>query len=342
MIKRTVSTLLFLFSFFHMQAQSIKDMIEGLTYGQRLDTLISISSDKELGYIPLAILKGSNRGPVYTIVAGIHGSEYPPIIAMQELMKEIDIKKLHGTLIILPITNIASFYGRTPFVNPIDNKNLNTIFPGSKTGSISEKIAQWITQDIISISDVFIDIHGGDANEDLLPFVCYYDNQDEQTEKARLLSEASDIAHIVSYPYNLSNLEPAKYALKQAVQDGVVALSLEAGKLGNVDLEDVFLLKNAVYNILRYSGMYSSKVEASQKQKIHLRNQSYVVVPENGLFYSSIKSGDTVFKGQDIGYITDSFGKILHQITAPVSGLVLYKIGTPPVRKSETLFCIGY
>ena len=40
----------------------------------------------------------------------------------------IDASQLQGTLIILPVANVASFYKRSPFVNPIDDKNLNTAF----------------------------------------------------------------------------------------------------------------------------------------------------------------------------------------------------------------------
>ena len=79
--------------------------------------------------------------------------------------------------LIIPIANMASFFTRTPFINPQDQKNLNNAFPGKKDGSITEQIAFFITTNIIAVSDVFLDAHGGDAPEDLLPFVCYYDNQ---------------------------------------------------------------------------------------------------------------------------------------------------------------------
>lgn len=339
--KRITTIILFLFSVLTTQAQSIDPILRDLKAGQRVDTLVALDSGNELQYTPLTVIKGNKPGPVYTIIAGIHGYEYPPIIAVQELMKEIDASKLQGTLMILPIANIASFYKRTPFVNPIDGKNLNTAFPGSASGSITEKIAHWITKEIIPVSDVFIDIHGGDANEDLIPFICYYDNKDEQTEKAKRLSEASGMEYIVAYPYNITKTEPAKYAFKQAVQDGIVALSIEAGRLGTVQTENVDLVKNAVYNMLNYSGLYKTSKTVIKTNRKYLQHQSYVRVPGKGLFYSLIKSGDSVSKDQNIGYITDDFGNILLQITSPVSGIVLYKVGTPPVNTGETLFCIA-
>ena len=123
------------------------------------------------------------------------------------------------------------FYERVPLPESYGQEKPKHHFPGKENGSITEKIANYITKNIIPISDVFLDIHGGDANEDLAPFVCYYDNKDsaEKTKTALKLSEASVLPYIVSYPYNITKTEPALYAFKQAVQNDVVALSLEAG-----------------------------------------------------------------------------------------------------------------
>ncbi|QCX54436.1 succinylglutamate desuccinylase [Elizabethkingia sp. JS20170427COW] len=309
---------------------------------QRVDTLISLDKNNLLEYIPLTVIKGKYPGVTYTIVAGVHGYEYPPIIATQELMKEIDARQLRGNLIILPIANVASFYRRSAFVNPLDNKNLNTAFPGVASGTITDRIAHWITKEVIPNTDVFIDIHGGDANEDLLPFICYYDRQDDKTEKARQLCEASGMEYIVSYPYNILKSEAAKYAFKQAVQDEIVALSIEAGKLGVVQEENVKMIKTAVYRMLNHAGVYKTKNDERNIQKRYFANQSYIKVPVKGIFYSDIKAGEEMIKGQKIGFITDDFGNILQQILAPSDGVVLYKIGTPPVNVGETLMCIGH
>lgn len=343
-MKITITILLVLVSLLTTRAENIKTIIKDLESGQRLDTIISFDKDKELEYIPLCVIKGKYEGPIFTIVAGVHGYEYPPIVALQRLMSSINPKELHGTLLIIPIANAASFYKRSPFLNPIDNKNLNTAFPGSEKGSITDKIAHWITTQVIPISNVFLDVHGGDANEDLIPFICYYDNKDNNTNEAHLLSEASGIEYIVSYPYNITKTEPAKYAFKQAVQDDIIALSIEAGKLGTVQTENVDLIVEAVENMLSYMKMYLPEraIVKDTPEKKYLENQSYVRVSHRGLFYSTLKSGDKISKNEKIGYITDDFGNVLDEIISPVDGVVLYKVGTPPVNEGETLFCIGY
>jgi predicted deacylase len=218
-----------------VNGQEIKKII-ALKESFRKDTVFSFSSGDTKTYLPVVVLKGKENGPVFSIVAGIHGYEYPPIVAMQELIKEVDINKLKGTLIIIPIANVASFYKRTPFINPIDQKNLNNAFPGSKTGTITDQLASFITTEVIANTNVFLDVHGGDANEDLLPFVCFYDRKDTpmQTAKAKELSEKSGFNHVVSYPYTLKATDVSKYAFKEATQRGITALSIEAGKLGNV------------------------------------------------------------------------------------------------------------
>ncbi len=294
------------------------------------------------GHLPISIIKGKNEGPVFTIVAGVHGFEYPPIVATQEILKEIEADRLRGTLVIIPIANLGSFYTRTPFINPQDGRNLNGAFPGDATGTITQKLAHFITENVIPVSDVFVDVHGGDACEDLIPFVCYYNNEKkpEQTALARKLSESSGFEYVVSYPYTISDDEPAKYTFKQAVQDGKTGLSIECGRLGNVEKEAVSLIKKGVYNMLEELKMYNNG-SASDTDIIRLHQQVYIRSNEKGIFYSEFKAGDSVKKDEVVGYTTDEFGNVLAEYKAPKSGIVLYMLATPPINKGDTVMCIS-
>lgn len=293
-------------------------------------------------FLPISILKGQREGPVFTIVAGVHGFEYPPIVGVQELLREIDVDSLTGTLIIIPIANTSSFFSRTSIVNPNDQVNLNGAFPGKSTGSVTQKIADFITTNIIPVSDIFLDIHGGGVNEDLIPFALFYDNPNypQQTKKARELTEISGFEYIVSYPFTIRDDEPAKYVFKQASQNGKVALSFESGRLGNVQKDAVSLIKNGVYNMLDNMEMYD-KGTGLNAYLIQLNNQTYISATETGLFYSHLKAGDSVKKGDNIGYITNEFGEKLNEYKAHSSGIILYKISTPPVNVDDTLMCIS-
>jgi predicted deacylase len=63
----------------------------------------------DLGFtkIPITVIKGAKPGPVLALTAGIHGYEYPPILALQRLR----VGKLAGTLIIVHVANMPSFLG---------------------------------------------------------------------------------------------------------------------------------------------------------------------------------------------------------------------------------------
>lgn len=326
----------------YVAAQSL--VLDQQAAGTSSEQILKISDGSKVAELPVKVVRGVSDGPVFTIVAGIHGYEYPPIIALQQFMAELDPKKLKGTVMVVPVANVAGFYGRSVFYNPLDNKNLNRVFPGKSDGTISERLAHLITTEIISKSSVFLDIHAGDGSEDLTDFVCYYDNKarPNQTALARTLAETTGFPLKVVYPFNLKSDQPAEYAFKQATRQGITALSMEAGKLGNVQDESVQRIKDGVFRMLSYLKMYEKNYSLISNDSEWLNGQEYIKSPEKGIFYSNLKSGATIQKGHHLGYITDLFGKKLAEITATRSGIILYKLGTPPVLAGETLFCIGY
>jgi predicted deacylase len=338
--------LVFLISMLHMSiglAQYAMKLDIDLQPGSTSEQILTVGSGRDTAELPVKVIKGKAEGPVFSIIAGIHGYEYPPIIAAQQIMAEIDPGKLKGTLIIVPIANTAAFFGRSVFYNPLDGKNLNRVFPGKPDGSISEQLAHLITTQVIARSTVLLDIHAGDASEDLTGFICYYDNKDtpQQTAQARKLAESVGFPLLVVYPFNLNKTQAAEYAFKHATQQGITALSMEAGKLGGVQTKSVEQIKTGVYNILAALSMYEINRKPISKPTI-LNGQHYIKSPAKGIFYSDLKSGDQVVKGQKIGYITDVFGKQIANINADQDGIILYKVGTPPVNEGETLLCIGY
>jgi predicted deacylase len=118
-------------------------------------------------FIPITIVHGARPGPVLALVAGVHGSEYSPILALQALAPRLDPKEIRGTVVLVQVANIPAFLGRTVYTGPIDGKNLNRSYPGRADGSVSERIADVITNDVIRRTDFVVDVHSGDANEDL-------------------------------------------------------------------------------------------------------------------------------------------------------------------------------
>src|SRR5437879_3326714 len=121
--------------------------------------------------IPVTTIRGAAPSPTLALIAGNHGYEYPPILAVQKLRTLINPATLKGTIIMVHVANMPSFLGRTVYFSPIDGKNLNRVYPGRKDGTVSERIADAITTEVIEKADYVLDLHCGDGNESLRPYV---------------------------------------------------------------------------------------------------------------------------------------------------------------------------
>src|SRR5213594_4724170 len=119
--------------------------------------------------IPLTIVRGKDPGPTLALIAGTHGDEVAPIIALQRVRRELDPARLRGTVLLVHVANLPSFLRRTVYYSPIDGKNLNRVYPGKRDGTVSERIAYAITHEIIERADYLVDIHAGDSDDALPP-----------------------------------------------------------------------------------------------------------------------------------------------------------------------------
>ncbi|MGH7548625.1 MAG: hypothetical protein ACREMM_10675 [Gemmatimonadales bacterium] len=63
-------------------------------------------------------------------MAGTHGSEVAPIVALQRVRRELEPAQLRGTVLLVHVANLPSFLRRTVYYSPIDGKNLNRVYPG--------------------------------------------------------------------------------------------------------------------------------------------------------------------------------------------------------------------
>lgn len=339
-MKELVSVIIVFISGFLMNAQELS--FEGKRIGPntRVDTTILIG-DSVKAEIPITIINGKEKGPVLGIVAGIHGYEYPPIMAVQKLIQQIKPENIKGTLWIVNIANVPSFLGRRINVNPLDNKNLNRNFPGNEKGSITEKIAAFISKKIISRCDYLVDIHAGDAHEDLMPYAGYYNYYSDMplSEKGKAMAQAMGFPYVVAFG-NEKNFEGASlYTSREGISQHIPSVDIECGGLGQAGKKEIDLIDKALHNLMIY--LQILKGTKSNTPSVIIEKRESVISNFDGIFYSDIKAGDYIKKGQKIGYITDFFGNKQEEIEAPVSGIVLYKTGTPPIKKGEQLFNIG-
>lgn len=134
--------------------------------GTRVSGFLEVLKGVDAGTrIPVTVIHGSKPGPVLALVAGTHGYEYSPILALQRFPAKTDPRELVGTIIMVHIANMPSFLGRTTYYSPVDGENLNRVCPGKTDGTVSERIAATLTREVIDRADYLVDLHCGDGNE---------------------------------------------------------------------------------------------------------------------------------------------------------------------------------
>lgn len=285
--------------------------------------------------IPVLVVHGTRPGPVLACVAGVHGYEYPPILALYKLKGQIDPRKLSGTLLLVPIANVPSFAKRTIYYNPSDWKNLNRVFPGSLNGSLSERMAYILNEEIIGRCDDLIDLHGGDGNEALMPYTYWMVGPDAQLNaKSRELALAFGLRHIIIDATRSQTLADSIYLANTAVLRGKPAITTETGALGRTDDSYIRMAEAGVTGVMRHLGMIEGPAEPA-RETVWIDDYKVLNSGATGLFTPLAKMGDSVVQGQRVGFVSDYLGRPAENVIAPFDGLVLYIIGTPPISRAS-------
>src|SRR5580700_6141003 len=221
-----------------------------IAYAQRSFTVGTASAapgEKATGYlqvpagsdaatsIPAVVVNGAKSGPVLALVTGAHGTEYVSIIAVEKLVGELDPARISGTVILIPLVNIASFEQKVPHVNPIDNKSMNRFYPGKMDGTQTDRVLYMITKEVVDRCDYLIDYHGGDLDENLRPYAYWgAAGKEEQDRISKQMVLAFGLDHIIIWSERPTDPTATRYLDNTASVRGKPSIVVEAGYAGTV------------------------------------------------------------------------------------------------------------
>lgn len=291
--------------------------------------------------IPVTVIHGLRPGPVLALVAGTHGYEYSPIVAMQRFPGKVDARELAGTVIVVHIANPPSFLKRTIYYSPVDGKNLNRVYPGKVDGTQSERMAYAITKEVIEKADYVADLHCGDGNEALRPYAYWMTSgTPEVNEASKQMLLAFGLDHIVIDAERSRDPATSAYTANTGTTRGKPSITSETGGMGRIDTDGAELAETGAMNLLRHLKMLPGEPKRVESP-IWIDKNEVLRSPETGTFHSRVQPGQTVAKATVLGVLTDFFGNTIAEIRAPFAGEVLYVVQTPPVSKGEPLAMVG-
>jgi uncharacterized protein len=291
--------------------------------------------------IPVVVFHGAKPGPVLALVSGAHGTEYASIIALEKVIETLDPAQISGTVIIVPLVNIASFEQKVPHVNPVDGKSMNRFYPGKPDGTQTERASYLITKQVVERCDYLVDYHGGDLDENLRPYSYWpKSGNPKQDATTREMVLAFGVDHIIVWSDRPKDPNAARYLDNAANTRGKPAIAVEAGYSGTVKPEDVALLVNGTLSLMRHLQMLPGR-PVMVEHPVWIGKIDTVASEQPGIFYPLVERGSYVAQGMKIGYVTDYFGKTIYEARAPAAGVVLYICGVPSMKKDDTVANIG-
>ncbi len=252
------------------------------------------------GFIPIpAGVVCGGPGPTALLVAGNHGDEWEGQIVMSELLQDLQPDAVRGRVIILPCANLpASLAGlRT---SPLDDGNLNRLFPGSADGSVTQQLAHFIATELISRADMVLDLHSGGSSLMYLPCAL-------ATEHGNPAQLAAHVAAIRAFGLPHAYLQGRAEGQGGVRTLGVVAEGLgilsigtELGGAGSVSPEAVAMARGGVRRLLAHVGLIDAPPEPPADTRIIRIGEAddWTYAPSAGVFEPLVLPGDVVQAGQ--------------------------------------------
>ncbi len=259
---------------------------------------------------PVLVVNGAQAGPTLCLTGAVHGDELNGIEIIRRTMYDLEPEKLSGRVVGIPIVNLPGFQQGTRYLP--DRRDLNRHFPGNPQGSLAERIAHSLFNNIIRHCDMLVDIHTGSLKRTNLPQLRADMNNPEVANFTRGFDSMA-VVHSSGTPGMLRTA---------ASEAGIRAVTLEAGESHRIQEHQIEAGVNSLTSLMEKQGMISRMFVWGDPEPVYY-DSSWVRTQHGGILFSDIELGARVTKGQVLGYVTDPITNAQHSIRATGNGRVI-------------------
>ncbi len=277
-------------------------------------------------YIPIMIAKGVEEGPVFGMVAAIHGNELNGIPIIQNVFKQIDAQQLKGTLIGVPGVNVVSMdRDRRRFV---DEEDLNRNFPGKEKGNRSQQYVYKIKEKLLPHFDYLVDMHTASFGR-LNSLYVRADLSNDLIAQMANLQDCDIILDSKGVPSTGDGIAMLRTFRAEAMLQGTPTITVEYGNPQVYQADIIARGEKGMLNIMRWLEMLDEPIEQFPTPPIVCKKSYWIYVEEGGLLEVPVALTQILKKGELIGVVKNLFGEVIQAYYAPEDGIVIGKSSNP-------------
>ncbi|WP_191249943.1 succinylglutamate desuccinylase/aspartoacylase family protein [Kordiimonas sediminis] len=305
---------------------------ESVKPGTRKTVHLPVSTSHDLSSIslPVHVIHGRRPGPTVFVSGAVHGDEIIGVEVIRRLLNTKNIDGLRGTLLAVPVVNSFGFANHSRYLP--DRRDLNRCFPGNTTGSLAGRLAHIFMKEVVERCDVGIDIHSAAIHRENLP----------QIRVTPSSLNTMKLAQAFEAPLILTSALKEGSLRKAAHQKKVDILLFEAGEALRFDEFAVRIGFSGVMKVLRALEMIpKSKAPKHKINPILSTSSFWVRSPAGGLLRTYRSLGDVVEKGDLLGLLSDTMGKVETEINATEAGVIIGRTNLPMVHEGDAIFHVA-
>ncbi|WP_029063902.1 succinylglutamate desuccinylase/aspartoacylase family protein [Labrenzia sp. DG1229] len=294
--------------------------------------------------VPIYSFK-NGQGPSLLLLGGAHGDEFEaPVVLSNFANGGIDAAKIRGQVIIVPALNLPAVMNGSR-LSPLDGGNMNRAFPGNPRGSPTERIADFVSCELISRADVVLDLHSGGRSLNFVPStIVPMQNTESATGEIRALAAAFDA------PLTVILREPQVETMidTEVERQGKRILATELGGSGTISQETLFVTRKGIDGVMRHMGLMAGldSCDTTECSRTVLVDgfHHYVYADDAGIFEPLAGLGDHVLEGDAIGrlHLVDRTGTAPAAVKARTTGFLFCTAGQGLVRRGDCISVIGH
>ena len=259
--------------------------------------------------VPVYVACSTRPGPTVVAIGGTHGDEYEGPVGLKNLIRDLDPARLRsGRLIVIPVLNVPAFRAARRD-SPLDGQNMNRVFPGDAGGTITERIARFVTDEVLARADVVIDLHAGGAGFEIIRCMSFH----QVADPARY-AEFRETALLFGTPFVMIYTGGMGTGLltEEAEAMGKITIGSELGFGASTDLDGVRWAHHGTLNVMRRYGLLDeSPVDLTppglDRQRVVSATDidRYVTAPVSGISEPLVPIGAYVSTGQPVARVHD-------------------------------------